>query len=371
MKRVLLCFKMPHGNDYVGGIAVILKQYIENKDLFYDNEVDAELFDFSDDSVKCSNRHLRTLLLARRAAGSLARTIKQNNIDIVHIHTSRQLVLLKDVYIASEIKKHCNVEIIFSIHYGDADKILPGNGLLKKYCISGMKKYVDRIIFLSEQTKKEFDAILGTDVGSSVLYTFHNVDMPAERLQEKTEAIKNKDKTGFLFIGSIDRRKGIIDLLKACTQLKDDSYILHICGGEPDADIKEEYRALINRLGDRVIEHGYVSGAEKERVFLASDVMILPSYGEGMPIVIMEAMAYAQGMILTKVGAIPEIIEERENALYVTPGNTDELAAAMSEMINDKTALTAMAENNIRKSRDYDIRSNIKNLCDIYKGNME
>ena len=121
-------------------------------------------------------------------------------------------------------------------------------------------------------------------------------------------------------------------------------------------------------MGDRIKEHGYVSGEEKKQIFAESDIMILPSYGEGMPVVIMEAMASGQALVVTPVGAVPEIVKNGVNAYYIQPGDVEGTMSVLKTVLDDKESLFEMFTENVKRGAEFNLESNVKDLCNLYKG---
>lgn len=359
MKRVLICTRMPHGTSYVGGIVTIIEQYLQNKALFSKYGINIDLFDYSNqiiDSIR--NKKVHNLLFAFFQKRQLVKEIGKEYSDVVHIHSSRGWLLLKDLFLCKYLKRKTKSQNIITIHFADADKILYANKLIRNLEITYLNRYVDRIILLSKKTKKELTK-LGIDENKiRVLYTFHSFDNPIMRQEESHNNL--------LYVGSIDKRKGIIDLLKVLVEIKDTiPFKLHICGQITENDIAQTYDKLIKELGDRVIDHGYISGAQKQRIFENADILILPSYAEGMPIVIMEAIATGTVIVSTKVGAIPEIVSNNNGMLF-NPGDLDALKTIIQTLLFDKTLLSNIQYNNYSMRTQFSINKNISELCDIY-----
>src|SRR5690606_19795518 len=130
-------------------------------------------------------------------------------------------------------------------------------------------------------------------------------------------------------------RKGIYDLL---TMLKDNNELFHtklllrIGGNAVDGDI----HAFINENGlSRFVKYeGWVSGEKKADCFAWADVYILPSYNEGLPVAILEAMSYARPVISTNVGGIPEIVYSYENGILIEAGNLEQIKEAIQFFID-------------------------------------
>ena len=109
---------------------------------------------------------------------------------------------------------------------------------------------------------------------------------------------------------------------------------------------RERILATVGRLGLSDSAHfpGVVRGREKARLFEAADVYLLPSFGEGQPVSIIEAMAYALPVISTRVGAVPDTVADEETGILVSPGDGDGLAVAMTRLVDDPDLRVAMGK---------------------------
>lgn len=105
-------------------------------------------------------------------------------------------------------------------------------------------------------------------------------------------------------------------------------------------------------------------GKEKAEIYNAADVLVLPSYHEGMPLVILEALGAGCGIISTKVGTTPEILND-ENAVWVDVGDEAGLLEAIMKLYKNREMLTAMCNKNKVRSRDFTVEANIASYCEI------
>ena len=119
-------------------------------------------------------------------------------------------------------------------------------------------------------------------------------------------------------------------------------------------------------LGDRITLNGYVSGKDKTAIFDRADVLLLPSYHEGMPLVILEALANGCAIVSTRVGATPEILTD-SHACWVDIANSVQIAEAVKKLAEDEAFLAQMQENNQKMAESFTIEANIKSLCKIYE----
>lgn len=141
---------------------------------------------------------------------------------------------------------------------------------------------------------------------------------------------------------------------------------LYIAGDGELKKIKDIIKE--KRLEKNINCVGWVSGSEKERLLKECSVFVLPSYNEGMPMSILEAMAYKNSVISTEVGGIPQIITNNENGIIIKPGDKDELYNALKGLISNTEKRRIISEN-ARKTVEekFDIINNIEKLFLLYK----
>jgi glycosyltransferase involved in cell wall biosynthesis len=138
-----------------------------------------------------------------------------------------------------------------------------------------------------------------------------------------------------LALGELGPRKGTPEILAALASsvLQSRSWLAILAGNGPVAD----YRVEIERLGltDRITLPGWVESEQAWRLLLQSDVLLLPSQLEGLPVAILEAMAAGVVVITTPVGAIPDAIVDGETGLLVPVGDALALSTAIARLIDD------------------------------------
>lgn len=138
-----------------------------------------------------------------------------------------------------------------------------------------------------------------------------------------------------LFLGNLMERKGVSDLLGALAlePMSRFDWKATLAGG----GAIDMYRQKADRLGlgSRVAFPGWVDQDQAGRLLATSDVLVLPSYDEGLPLVILEALTTGVPVVCTAVGAIPEVFEHEKTALFVQPGDAEGLAAALSRLGTD------------------------------------
>ena len=136
----------------------------------------------------------------------------------------------------------------------------------------------------------------------------------------------------FLSLGRLSERKGSYDLVNAFASLSPELRARARLVLAGDGDV-EGVRQLAAPLGDSVRVLSWIDSAERDRLLDASDVFVLPSHAEGLPMALLEAMAAGLPAIVTPVGGIPDVLTHGAEGLLVEPGTSYQLAAAMTRLL--------------------------------------
>lgn len=97
---------------------------------------------------------------------------------------------------------------------------------------------------------------------------------------------------------------------------------------------------------------GWIDINKKKKLLKESSVLVLPSYNEGLPMAILEAMSAGKAIISTTVGAIPEVIDDMENGILIEAGDIESLSIAIEQIISNKNLLQQISINNIKKIKE-------------------
>lgn len=157
-----------------------------------------------------------------------------------------------------------------------------------------------------------------------------------------------------LFVGRLAGVKGVPVLLEALAQLRQDmpDVRLDLIGDGPERDeIEAEARAL--GLSEAVNFLGYQSQDAVAQALACHHALILPSFAEGVPVVLMEAMASAIPVVATQVGGVSELVEDGVSGRIVPPGDAAALATAIRDVLADGQDMGA--EGREKVTREFDI----------------
>jgi colanic acid/amylovoran biosynthesis glycosyltransferase len=140
-------------------------------------------------------------------------------------------------------------------------------------------------------------------------------------------------------VGRLSEQKGQLLLVQAAAELvaRGRDFELVLAG---DGELRGEIEAMAarHRLGRRIRITGWISSERVRSELLASRALVLPSFAEGLPVVIMEALALRRPVISTFVAGIPELVENGKSGWLVPAGDVGQLADAMDEALEAPTA---------------------------------
>lgn len=150
-------------------------------------------------------------------------------------------------------------------------------------------------------------------------------------------------RTELLFVGRLAAVKGLPVLIEAASRLMADrpDLRLTLIGDGPDRAALEA-RVAGAGLADRIVFAGYQGAAEVADALSRTDVFVLPSFAEGVPVVLMEALASEVPVVATRIAGIGELVEDGISGLVVPPGDADALAEAIARLADDAALRTRM-----------------------------
>ena len=154
---------------------------------------------------------------------------------------------------------------------------------------------------------------------------------------------KNENGIDMLYLGRIEKNKGMDYLLEAMRELKAKGaqLTLHFAG------IEQGKNGYIGRfqelLGDRFVYEGVVAGDQKTALFRRCQVFVLPSLYEGLPMSLLETMSYGLVPVVTDVGSITEYVDDGVNGLLIKTKDAASIITAVDRLLHDRATLQKMS----------------------------
>lgn len=271
---------------------------------------------------------LSPLFLAR-AVGRIAVEALRGRLAVVHLNLAeRGSVYRKAALLAAT--KLVGGRVLLHLHAAQIVQFHGSMGPTGRMLLGWMFRSADQCVVLGEVWRRwviDTFAVPANRVG--IVYNGVPATVASPRSGPRA------DRFQLLFVGNLLERKGVKDLLRAFATpaIKARNIRLTMAGG----GAVETYRAMAQEFGiaDRVTFTGWVSQDDARTLMVNADALILPAYDEGLPLVILEALASRTPVICTPVGSIPEVLRDRETALFVKPGDEDGIAKAIATLIDD------------------------------------
>lgn len=289
----------------------------------------------------------------------ILRLIFDRKISVIHIHGASNGSFWRKRHIIN-LSKFFRKKIVYHIH-GGGFKDFYYSSINKNRILKTLSK-CDVIVALSERWKDYFISELFC---KNVIIINNIISEPHF---EKPNRLNNENIVKYLYLGHIYKAKGIFDLVEVFFENKEiyeGKVELHIGGGMFEVDKLVNYISIHN-LNSIIKFHGWVKGEEKISLLNDCDVYILPSYAEGLPISILEAMSYSMPIISTLVGGIPEIVEPMENGILITPGDKQQLREGIDFFLSDQSIIESMGNKSKIRSMDFLPETVVKQLLSLY-----
>jgi glycosyltransferase involved in cell wall biosynthesis len=253
---------------------------------------------------------------------------------------------------------------VTTFHLGAIDEIdglggIVARGYEQSVC-RAIAKCSDEVVGVSEAAATHASA-LGADA-ESIHIVPNGVD-PAKFRPPNERPVTDK----ILFVGRLVRNKGPQDFLSALPSVFDrnDDVEAELVGTGP---MREQLVSMADELdiAERVHFRGRVPDVAE--VMRGSTIFCRPSYSEGMPLTLLEAMATGVPPVVTPVAGVPEVVDDSENGLLVPEGDTEALATALRKLCDhpeQRLALGSAAREYVRHNHNWSVRTD--RLLDIYR----
>ncbi|MGR5130759.1 glycosyltransferase family 4 protein [Vibrio alfacsensis] len=256
------------------------------------------------------------------------------NVGVVHIHMSSR-GSYKRKSIITRLAKLFKANVILHLH---------GGGFQEFYnfeCSSDKQKHIretfdlaDAVIVLSTQWQSWMTTIVSEPAKVHVVYN------AVETLTLNRSSI---EQGRILFLGRLSEKKGVKDLINAfALVVKELPYARLALGGDGDiATFKQQVENL--GISSNVDFLGWVAGEQKNTWLSKADIYCLPSYNEGFPMGILEAMSANIPVVASTAGGIPDAIEDGVDGLLIEAGDVEMLASHLKTLISDRALNSAFS----------------------------
>lgn len=285
-----------------------------------------------------------------------------NKPDVLHMHMSHAGSFSRK-YLIHKLCKIFGIADIVHLHSSGFVGFYDNSNEKKKKKIRGFLTECGSVIALGSEWEQRVRRI-APDARICVMN--NTIRIPDTTTNQNVEILT------FLYLGVLVKRKGVSDLLEAIKGLKEDGIldnreVLFKIGGTGDCEEGLRKYVADNDLSEYVEFLGWVAGEEKEKQLKSSQVLVLPSYNEGLPIAILEAISYGLPIVATDVGDVARAVHNEVNGFLFNPGDIKTLQKQLAAIVSsDEMRIKMSSASRKIAEEDFDDRQYFRKLAELY-----
>jgi glycosyltransferase involved in cell wall biosynthesis len=337
----------------IGGISTVVRGYI-----------DAGLFDRIDCTYVATHRsgsNFRKLLVA--LTGWMRILVRLHTLDapLVHIQLSSRASFWRKAVVCL-LARLARRPYLLHVHGSEFADFYQECSPARRRIVRAVLARATLVLALSEAWRATLQQI---SPQARIEVLMNAVPLPPP---DGIPAPPNRQPT-LLFFGEIARHKGVFGLAQAFARVAEELPELRLIYAGTGGGV-EETRRLVDqfRLGGRVRFTGWLQAERKQATLAGATMFVLPSYVEGMPMALLEALSFGLAVIATPVGGVPEIVTHEHDGLLVPAGDIGALAAAITRLTRDpelRERLGRAARDTVAKR--FSLDSAVERLLGIYR----
>lgn len=306
----------------------------------------------------CDGSKWKKLLKAISGYCCFIRQLLHNRPDIVHIHSSfgpsfyRKLPF---IYLSRWI----GIPVVNHIHGAEFDTFYEKASTRKRKLVQKVYGKCSRLIVLSKEWKEALAQIVPAQK-IDIVENYCIVPEEPYDIGRKPQQI--------LFLGELGERKGCFDIPVILDQIRQACPHVHLVMAG-DGQMEQVKAAFSTKnLLSYVDFPGWVRDGEKKKLLQESAVFLFPSYYEGMPMAVLEAMGYGMGIVTTATGGIPKLIHHEENGYIEKPGELSRIAEDVIALLQDHEKCCHMGRQaRAYVEQHYSLKAHIQKLEQTYR----
>lgn len=286
---------------------------------------------------------------------SVSRYLRRREFDLVHTHST-------EAGIIGRLAAHrAGIPVVHTVH--GVPFAEDRHDLLNRFvlaCERAVGPMTDRIITNADAITEDY---LQRGIGQPDQYTtvYSGIDVDRFATAESTE-LPGKG-VHVTMVGRLVEGKGLGVLLDAVEEVDRDDMMVCIVGDGPE---REDFEAEVRTRGLNEVVYTLGYRDDVDKILLASDVFVLPSYREGTPRVITEAMASGLPIVATDIAGIPEQVEDGTNGYLVPSGDPAALAARLDQLLDDSNRRAEFGEHSRERVERFSVETMVADLDAVY-----
>lgn len=274
---------------------------------------------------------------------------------IVHVHVASDSSYYRKSFFIKSAKR-AGKRIVIHQHGGDFINFYHGQTFRRQQSIRRIFSKADAFLVLSPAWKDFFAGVIDEDK----IIVFPNAVSDSGFVGKKYGQHK------ILLLGRLCAEKGIGELLSVIPAIKEKfpACQLYLAGVWEDNKLEKQ----AENLKECVTYLGWITGEEKQKYLKECDIYVLPSYFEGLPVSVLEAMSYACVIVASAVGGIPSMIEDGKTGILVEPKDAKSLRTGLEKVLSDPEMGKRMGSAAKQKvEKEFSMKTNMDRLMRLYK----
>lgn len=298
--------------------------------------------------LKAENENIWKKIIARtKDVINITKNAKSQPYDVIYIHGAHDAIL-REIALLTALKI-CKSPTLILFH---GSKLHLLSNPLFSFGTKLALKLAAGLLLLSTEEKNAFQKFcpwVNCDIVPNP------VESRPVNIQKKTVFQKPPHCFTLLFTGRFIHSKGILEVIEAFPKVISKVKARLILAGDGPLLQEVQDRVKQHKIEEHVTITGYLDRERMWKLYQQADVLLLPTYhGEGMPMVVLEAMANGAGIICTQIRGLADYLKEGKNALFVPPRNPDKLAERIIELLSNPQLLSKMHKANLELSKAFE-----------------
>lgn len=290
---------------------------------------------------------------------------KFGNLGLLHLHVAERASLVRKGIVAA-VARRLGVPVLLHLHAAEIQPFYERLPRLAQLAVGRMFRQADLCVVLGTGWRDWLSETMG--VSPARIAVLRNGVPQLGGRRDAPAPTARAARFHILFLGNLTPRKGVADLLTALADpvLAGCDFEAVFAGGGDSAPYRRQAASL--GLAPRVSFTGWVDRARASSLTRAADVLVLPSYHEGLPLVVLEALEAGTPVVCTPVGSIPEVLADQQTALFVPPGGCHEIATALRRLIDDRALAGRLAAaGQALYQREFTMDAFVTSLAALYR----
>jgi glycosyltransferase involved in cell wall biosynthesis len=284
------------------------------------------------------------------------KVMRNNSIDIVHLNPSLDLKsFIRDGFFALLARFNGKKVIVFFHGWKKSFQVCIERHFL--WVFNSFFGKAEAMIVLSKETKETLERWRAVQPIYKEVTVINDDDLTDFDIQDVLKKRKNSKTCRILFLARVIKEKGIYETLEAFSIVQDKhpSVELIIAGDGKELDNVKSFALARNFQNVKFV--GYIRGEEKRRTFELSHVFCLPSYAEGCPVSVIEAMAYGLPVVSRSVGGLVDFFENGKHGFISESLDPNVLAEQIEKLLEDKNLYERISLNNYQYAQSHFLAS--------------